>query len=280
MELWLTETYGPIRGGWKAGRVLYSKQSKYQLVEVVETERWGKTLVLDGCMMTTERDEFVYHEMLSHPALVTHSSPKSVCVVGGGDGGTVREVLRHPGIERVVLAEIDGDVIDVSREFFPEHTSMLNDPRVDIQVGDGFAYLQSHPGEFDVILSDSTDPVGPGEVLFTQKYFDLAKRALRENGVFVTQAHSPWDQDSRLGHIRKVMKEFFAQVHWYGAPIPTYPYGWWSFFFASDRVHPLESAQMNRQQEITQHSKYYTPAIHDAAFAVPAFLAREFGLSL
>jgi len=279
MELWLTETYGPIRGGWKAGGVLYSKQSKYQLVEIVETERWGKTLVLDGCMMTTEKDEFVYHEMLTHPAMVSHPAPKSVCVVGGGDGGTVREVLRHPSVERVVLAEIDGDVIDVCRKYFPDHTSKLDDPRVDIQVGDGFEYLKNHQGEFDIILSDSTDPIGPGEVLFTQEYFALTKRALCEGGVLVTQSHSPWDPDSRLRNIRDVLLHNFSQAHWYGAVIPTYPYGWWSFFFASDKVHPLESARIERMQEITQNSKYYTPAVHEAAFAVPAFLARELGVA-
>ncbi len=279
MELWLTETYGPIRGGWKVSDVLYSKQSKYQLVEVVETERWGKTLVLDGCMMTTERDEFVYHEMLTHPAMVTHPSPKSVCVVGGGDGGTVREVLRHTGVERVVLAEIDGDVIDVCRKFFPDHTSKLSDPRVDIQVGDGFAYLKNHEGEFDVILSDSTDPVGPGEILFTQEYFALTKRALKPGGVLVTQSHSPWDPDSKLRSIRDVLLQNFSAAHWYGAVIPTYPYGWWSFFLASDSAHPLESASLDRMQAVTQASQYYTPAVHDAAFAVPAFLARELGVA-
>ncbi|MCC6477372.1 polyamine aminopropyltransferase [bacterium] len=277
MELWLSETFGPIRQGWKAGKLLYQGRSAYQDIVVVETERFGKMLLLDGCVMTTEHDEFVYHEMLTHPAMVSHEKPKSVCVVGGGDGGTVREVLRHRDVERCVLAEIDGEVIEVCRKFFPAHTSMLDDPRVEIEVGDGFDYLQKHASQFDVILSDSTDPVGPGEVLFTDNYFRLAKEALRAGGIFVTQAHSPWAPDSKLALIRNKIRDHFALAMWYGAAIPTYPYGWWSFFFASDRVHPLSSVNLERQQHLVDSSHYYTAGIHDAAFATPAFLSREFG---
>jgi spermidine synthase len=274
MELWFTETLGAVRGAWEVKEVLYHKPSKYQDVLVLDTVHFGRMLVLDGAVMTTEGDEFVYHEMLTHPGLLAHPNPKSVCVVGGGDGGTIREVLRHPSVDRAVLAEIDDDVISVCREYFPKLAGMLSDPRVDIQVGDGAKYLSDHAGEFDAVISDSTDPVGPGVVLFEDPYFRSAKRALREGGFFVTQCKSVWLDPRVVRDVETRFSALFRHVGVYGATIPTYPSGSWTFVIASDAVDPRKSVDGGRQTEICKSTRYYTPAHQTAAFAMPAFITR------
>jgi spermidine synthase len=280
MELWFSETLGSIQGGWKVKQVLYHKPSRYQDVAVLDTEHFGRMLVLDGAVMTTEGDEFVYHEMLTHPGLLAHPNPKAVCVVGGGDGGTVREVLRHQSIQHVVLAEIDEDVIHVCREFFPKLAGMLNDPRVDIQVGDGAQYLTHHPGEFDAVISDSTDPVGPGVVLFEDPYFKAAKTALRAGGFFTTQCKSVWLDAEIVRSVRERLKSFFRRVNIYGATIPTYPSGSWTFIIASDEIDPRAQVDEARQRSVEAHSRYYTAAHQQAAFAMPAFLDHPERISL
>ncbi len=272
MELWFHETLGAIQGAWQIKQVLYHKPSKYQDVVVLDTVHFGRMLVLDGAVMTTEGDEFVYHEMLTHPGLLSHPNPKSVCVVGGGDGGTIREVLKHPTVERAVLAEIDEDVISVCREFFPKLAGMLSDPRVDIQVGDGAQYLKDHAGEFDAVISDSTDPVGPGVVLFEDPYFKAAKAALKPGGFFTTQCKSVWLEAEIVREVRQRLRNFFGTVSIYGATIPTYPSGSWTFVIASDELDAQKPVDIVRQQLIAKNTRYYTPAHQQAAFAMPAFL--------
>lgn len=272
MELWFSESLGAIQGAWQVKQVLYHKSSKYQDVVVLDTVHFGRMLVLDGAVMTTDGDEFVYHEMLTHPGLLAHPSPKSVCIVGGGDGGTVREVLKHPSVERVVLAEIDEDVINVCREFFPRLAGMLADPRVEIQIGDGAQYLVDHPGEFDAVISDSTDPVGPGIVLFEDPYFNAAKAALNAGGFFATQCKSVWLDAEIVRSVRQRLQSFFRNVSIYGATIPTYPSGSWTFIIGSDSIDPHAPIDAARQSRIAAGTRYYTSAHQLAAFAMPAFL--------
>lgn len=272
MEVWFTETLDAIRGAWQVKQVLYHQRSQYQDVVVLDTVHFGRMLVLDGAVMTTEGDEFVYHEMLTHPGLLAHPLPKSVCVVGGGDGGTIREVLKHPTVERAVLAEIDEDVISVCREYFPKLAGMLSDPRVDIQVGDGAKYLMDHRGEFDAVISDSTDPVGPGAVLFEDPYFLAAKNALRPGGFFVTQCKSVWLDATTVREVAKRFGQLFRHSGVYGATIPTYPTGSWTFIFGSDAVDPRGNVDRARQELIAKTTRYYTPEHQTAAFAMPAFL--------
>jgi spermidine synthase len=213
--------------------------------------------------------------MLVHPALLSHPNPKQVCVVGGGDGGTVREVLKHRSVERVVLAEIDEDVITVCKEFMPSIAGKLDDPRVEIRIGDGAQYLYDNKGAFDVILSDSTDPVGPGVVLFEDPYFKGAKEALRPGGAFVTQCKSLWTDASTARDAEARLKKFFKQVLPYISTIPTYPTGSWSFLYASnDDRDPRRDVDNARQAEIARSTRYYTPAHQAGAFAVPAFYFR------
>ena len=280
MQLWFSEALGAIQGAWQVKQVLYHKRSKFQDVVVLDTVHFGRMLVLDGAVMTTEGDEFVYHEMLTHPGLLAHPQPKSVCVVGGGDGGTVREVLKHQSIEHVVLAEIDEDVISVCREYFPKLAGKLADPRVEIQVGDGAKYLQDHPGKFDAVISDSTDPVGPGVVLFEDPYFLSAKRALRSGGFFVTQCKSVWLDAEIVRAVRKRLGGLFQKTSVYGATIPTYPSGSWTFITASDAIDLRTDVEASRQQEIAKSTRYYTPAHQQGAFALPAFLEHPERLAL
>lgn len=273
MELWFSETFGDIRAAWRVKEVLYHARSKFQDILILDTVPFGRMLVLDGCVMTTERDECAYHEMLVHPALLAHLRPEQVCVVGGGDGGTVREVLKHPTVKRVVLAEIDDEVIAVCRRYLPSLASALDDPRVEIVVGDGAQYLKDHPHSFDAVLSDSTDPVGPGAVLFGDDYFQSARNALREGGVFVTQCKSLWADADSVRDSAGRLSRYFSTVLPYVAAVPTYPTGSWSFLFASERVDPRRVAEADRQALICGTTRYYTPAHQTAAFALPAFYA-------
>jgi spermidine synthase len=273
MELWFSETFGDIRAAWRVKEVLYRGRSKYQDILILETVPFGRMLVLDGCVMTTERDECAYHEMLVHPGLLAHPKPEQVCVVGGGDGGTVREVLKHPTVKRVVLAEIDEEVISVSRRYLPSLASALGDARVEIVVGDGARYLADHPRSFDVVLSDSTDPVGPGAVLFGDAYFLSARNALREGGVFVTQCKSLWTDAASVRDSAARLSRHFSTVLPYMAAIPTYPTGSWSFLIATQGLDARRTQAADRQALICGTTRYYTPAHQSGAFAVPAFYA-------
>jgi len=273
MELWFSETFGDIRAAWRVKEVLYRGRSKYQDILILETVPFGRMLVLDGCVMTTERDECAYHEMLVHPGLLAHPKPEQVCVVGGGDGGTVREVLKHPTVKRVVLAEIDEEVISVSRRYLPSLASALGDARVEIVVGDGARYLADHPRSFDVVLSDSTDPVGPGAVLLGDAYFLSARNALREGGVFVTQCKSLWTDAASVRDSAARLSRHFSTVLPYMAAIPTYPTGSWSFLIATQGLDARRTLAADRQALICGTTRYYTPAHQSGAFAVPAFYA-------
>lgn len=274
MELWFSETFGDIRAAWRVKEVLYHARSPYQDVLIVDTVQFGRMLVLDGCVMTTERDECAYHEMLVHPGLVSHAKPEQVCVIGGGDGGTVREVLKHACVKRVVLAEIDEDVITVSQKYLPSIACALTDPRVELAIGDGAKYLADHPGEFDAIFSDSTDPIGPGAILFADEYFLSARNALRDGGLFVTQCKSVWVDAESVRDSEVRLKKFFSLVLPYLSTIPTYPTGSWSFLFASQGLDPREGVSSERQSFVAKTANYYTPAHQRAAFAMPAFLTR------
>ncbi|MCL6548946.1 MAG: polyamine aminopropyltransferase [Alicyclobacillus sp.] len=269
MELWFTERQTDnLTIGLRVTKTLHSEQTRYQGLDVVETAEYGRMLVLDGCIMTTDYDEFVYHEMLAHVALHTHPQPKSVLVVGGGDGGVIREVLKHPSVERAVLAEIDDRVIEASKRFFPQISSGFGDPRVDVQVTDGIQYVADHPGEFDVILVDSTDPVGPAVGLFSREFYRSVHRALREDGVFAAQTESPFVNRELIRRVFSDVRSVFAQTHLYLAYVPTYPTGMWSFTLGSKRHQPLPGPQAAR----TAGLRYYSPEVHRAAFVLPPFV--------
>lgn len=261
--------------------VLFSAESEFQQVRVLQTDAFGRLLTLDGLVMLTDRDEFVYHEMIAHPALCLLREPKRVLVVGGGDGGTVREVLRHPSIEHVDLVEIDQMVIDVSRDFFPRIASALENPRLNIRVQDGAEFVRNaEDGFYDLIIVDSTDPVGFAEALFGEDFYRDCHRILSDQGILVSQTESPWDRvfHDSIRAANRFLDSVFKEVELYLASIPTYPLGTWSFTIASKQIHPIDdfdqASAAERLAPFIDELQYYHAGLHRAAFAHPLFVQR------
>lgn len=257
----------------KQKEVLFSKQSEFQKVEIIDTDSTlGKILTLDGLMMTTEGDEYFYHELIAHIPLLTHKYPKKVLVIGGGDGGTVREVLKHDTVENVVLCEIDAMVIDACKKYLPTIAGKLDDARVEIRVEDAIEYIKDKDNQFDIILIDSTDPMGPGEGLFTQEFYTNVKSALKTGGIMVAQSESPVVNKEEIKKMYDLLKKVFPITSTYVSPIPTYPGGYWAWAFCSEDVKPLSYIDERRSAEITKSAKIYNKEYHKACFALPNFL--------
>ena len=270
MELWYTEKQTENFGiTAKIRETLAAERTPYQHLAVIDTVEWGRMLVLDGMVMTSVRDEFVYHEMVIHPALNTHPDPRRVLIVGGGDGGAIREALRHPKVEQVVLVEIDGRVIEQSKRHLPEIAGMLDHPKVEVIVGDGYLHIHEQKNAYDVIVVDSTEPVGPAVELFTRGFYQGIHDALREDGMFVAQTDNPWFKAELIRRVYREVKEIFPIVRVYGANIPTYPSGWWTFTLGSKKYDPL---QVDEGDIPEMDTKYYTPKLHKAAFVLPRFV--------
>lgn len=270
MELWFTEKQTEKFGiTAKVNKTLHTEQTDFQKLDMIETEEFGNMLVLDGMVMTTEKDEFVYHEMVAHVPLFTHPNPKHVLVVGGGDGGVIREVLKHPSVEKATLVEIDGKVIEYSKKYLPSIAGKLDDPRVEVKVDDGFMHIAKSENEYDVIMVDSTEPVGPAVNLFTKGFYEGISKALREDGVFVAQTDNPWFHQQLIQTVFRDVKETFPITRLYTANIPTYPSGLWTFTIGSKKYDPLE-VEESRFHDID--TKYYTKDLHKAAFVLPRFV--------
>ncbi|TVX85249.1 polyamine aminopropyltransferase [Paenibacillus agilis] len=270
MELWFTEKQTPAFGITAKVRETYvDEQTPFQHLSMVETEEFGRMLVLDGMVMTTVKDEFVYHEMVAHPALVTHPNPKKVLVVGGGDGGVIREILKHPSVEKAVLVEIDGKVIEYSKQYLPEIAGELDNPRVEVIVNDGYMHILNSKNEYDVIMVDSTEPVGPAAPLFERGFYQGIYEALKEDGLFVAQTDNPWFKADLIQQVNRDVKEIFPIVRVYGANIPTYPSGLWTFTMGSKTHDPLE---VDAATIPDMPTKYYSSRLHHAAFCLPKFV--------
>ncbi|OIJ21821.1 spermidine synthase [Anaerobacillus alkalidiazotrophicus] len=271
MSIWFTEKQTKHFGiTAEIKRTLHTEQTDFQKLDMVETAEFGNMLILDGMVMTTQKDEFVYHEMVAHVPLFTHPNPKNVLVVGGGDGGVIREVLKHPSVEKATLVEIDGKVIEYSKKYLPEIAGKLEDPRVDVQVDDGFMHIAKSEAVYDVIMVDSTEPVGPAVNLFTKGFYEGIAKALKEDGVFVAQTDNPWFHSHLITNVFKDVKEVFPITRLYTANIPTYPSGLWTFTIGSKQYDPLE-VEEDRFHEIA--TKYYTKELHKAAFVLPRFVS-------
>jgi spermidine synthase len=282
-ERWVTEYHlDPASGRRELGfqylvvRDVHRRRSPIQDIRVVEGTAYGRMLLLDGAMMTTERDEFVYHEMLAHIPLLLHPSPRRICIVGGGDGGLLREVLRHGGVEAVDLVELDPEVIAVCREYLPEVASRFDDPRVTVHAEDGARFLSRSEGRrFDAVLVDSTDPVGAAKALFEEPFYREARRCLTPDGVFATQALSPWCQAAAQERMFSALGRAFGRVRAYHATVPTYPGGMWLFAIARLGELDLEAFDLERALCISDGCRYYTPALQVAAFHLPAFVRKK-----
>jgi len=270
MELWYTEKQTENVGiTCKTSRTLHSEKTEFQDMAVIETLQFGRMLVLDGMVQTTIKDEFVYHEMISHVALNTHPAPKQVLVVGGGDGGAIREIIKHPGVEKATLVEIDGRVVEVSKEYLPEIAAGLSDPRVEVKIEDGIKHINEKQGYYDVILVDSTEPVGPAVGLFAADFYRAIFKALKDDGIFVAQTESPFFNDDLIRRVFKDISGIFPITKLYLASIPTYPSGLWSFTMGSKQYDPL---QVDETKIPEYPTKYYTPRIHKSVFQLPKFV--------
>lgn len=271
VELWFTERQTPdLAISLRVMRTLCRETTPYQELLVAETSAFGRLLSLGGTVQLTERDEFFYHEMLAHVPLAAHPAPKRVLVIGGGDGGTVREVLRHDGIEHVDLVEIDEAVVRAGRTYFPGVSSGLDDPRVAVHHADGIAFVaDAAAGSYDVVLVDSTDPVGPAVGLFRSPFYADVARTLGAGGIVCAQSESPLLHGELIASLAAEMRQAFAHAALYLCPVPTYPSGQWSFLAASQATDPSEP----RPDVALQGTRYYTPAVHRAAFTLPPYAA-------
>lgn len=270
MDMWLKE--GQIADAamtYKIKETLVTKKTEYQDLAIVDTYAFGRMLVLDGIVQTTIQDEYVYHEMISHIPLFTHPNPKKVLVVGGGDGGAIREVLKHPSVEKAVLCEIDKDVVNECKRFLPEISCELENPRCEVFIGDGIKYVHEHKNEFDVIIVDSTDPFGAAEGLFGGSFYKEIFECLTEDGIFIAQTETPFYLPDVVKRVYNDAKEVFPVTKLFMAGIPTYPSGFWSFTVGSKKYDP-ETVDLSNTIDI--ETKYYTKKLHSACFVLPKFV--------
>lgn len=270
MELWYTEFQTSNVGiTCKTKRTYHDEKTEFQEIALIETEQFGRMLVLDGTVQTTIEDEFVYHEMITHVPLFTHKNPKKALVIGGGDGGAIREILKHKSIEKAVLVEIDGRVVEVCKKYLPEISCALDDSRAEVIIDDGIKYVREHKNEFDVIMVDSTDPVGPAVGLFAIDFYRSIFECLKDDGIFVAQTESPFFHKDLIRNVFNDVKSLFPITRLYTCSIPTYPSGCWSFTMGSRKYDPLET-DTSKLKSI--ETRYYCPDIHKAVFALPKFV--------
>jgi spermidine synthase len=260
------DPYAPIRHCYGISKILYEGKSKFQEIQVVESHYFGKMLILDGVVQFTEKNEFFYHEMLTHPVMFAHKNPQNVLIIGGGDGGILREVLKHKSVKKAVLVDIDKDVVEVSKKFFPTVACSMDDPRAIILNEDGFKYIQDYKNEFDVIIVDSTDPVGFAHVLTTEEFFKYVFEALKEDGIYVGQSESLHYHLDIVVRFQKALKKNFPIVDLYTTVIPVYAGYWWSFSVGSKVYNPREISR-----EIDVETRFYSDEIHKNAFLPPNF---------
>lgn len=269
LELWVTEYQTPALGfSCKIAETLKVEQTAFQHLAVVVTEQFGRMLLLDGMVMTTDADEYVYHEMITNIALNSHPNPQNVLIIGGGDGGALREAVRHPKVEQATLVEIDGQVIEAAKQYFPALSCSFTDPKARVVVDDGIAFVQQRQNEFDIILVDSTEPVGPAVQLFSPEFYRACGTALKDDGMLVVQSESPFFNAEVIKQAFGNIQQIFPLTKLYLASIPTYPSGLWSFTVGSKKYDPEQPLHKNENR-----LKYYNEDIHRAAFKLPGFVS-------
>ena len=263
------DPFAPIVYTYENTTVLHRETSDYQNIQVLQHPYFGKMLVLDDVIQLTERDEFFYHEMLVHPVLHAHPDPKHVLIIGGGDGGSLREALRHKGVESVTLAEIDPRVVAVSRDHFPTLRSGFEDPRAEVIFTDGIRHVEAPSRLYDAIIVDSTDPVGPAENLFAGDFYKAAEAALTSNGLFVTQSESLMFHSAFVSEVHNRLKAAFSIADCYTQPLATYAGNWWTFSVGSKQPNPRSP-----QRKPRINARYYSADIHRKAFLSRALLKK------
>jgi len=275
MELWYTENHSEeVRFSVKVNKQIYSAQSAFQRIDILDTNEFGRIFTLDGLIMVTEKDEFIYHDMIVHVPMATNPNIKKVLVIGAGDGGTVRELTRYKTIERIDMVEIDKQVVEVCLEYFKQTSCALNDERVNLYFEDGIKFISQKSSEYDLIIVDSTDPIGPGEGLFTRQFYSDCYNALNENGILVNQHESPYydmyAKSMKRAHRR--IKEIFPICKVYQVHIPTYSSGHWLFGFASKKYDPVKDLDVQAWNDLGLKTKYYNTELHVGSFALPNYV--------
>jgi len=275
---WFDEALGVgMQLGLKIDSILYRETTDLQDLVIYQTSDWGRVMALDGIMQVCERDEFIYHEMLTHMPMLAHGSAKEVCIIGGGDGGMLREALRHP-VDRVTMVEIDGTVVELCKTYLPGISDgAFDDPRADLLIADGAKFMAETERRFDVIIVDSTDPAGPGEVLFSPAFYENCRSRLNPGGVMTTQSGVVMIQGEELTTTVRRLGEHFADAHAYIAAVPTYAGGFMGFGWASDnpalRQHDRDTIAA-RYSATNLATRYYNPDLHCGAFALPSYIAK------
>ena len=275
MELWYTDQHtDDVRFSMKATVQVASKKSAVQQIDILDTPAYGRVLVLDGGLMTTEKDEFIYHEMITHVPMAVNPNVKNVLVIGGGDGGTVRELVKYKTIESIDLVEVDKDVVLLSKKYLPFTSCKLKDRRVSVWFEEGLRYVRGKKAEYDLIIIDSSDPYGPAEGLFTREFYGTCYKALRDDCVLINQHESPFyaahQRSVRDAH-RHIAVEFPVSTV-YQCHIPSYPSGHWLFGFASKKYHPIGDLDERRWNRLGIRTRYYNTDLHRGAFALPNYV--------
>lgn len=278
---WLHENFEHTGSafGLRVTAKLDEVQSPFQKIEIYDSSDWGKVMLIDGAMMVTTRDNFFYHEMMAHAPLYTHPDPKNVVIIGGGDCGTLREVLKHPGVETAVQCDIDEQVTRMAEKYFPELCESNNDPRATVMFDDGIAYMKHAAAEsLDVIIVDSTDPVGPAEGLFNRAFYESCLKALRPGGILVQQSESPLALMHLIQDMRSAMRHAgFVSFRTIPFPQPCYPTGWWSLTMASKSPRDLTAFREAHATRKSFATQYYSAAVHRGALALPPFVQKALG---
>lgn len=272
MELWFTESQTKNIGlQIRVKETLFMGKSEFQDVAVVDSHQFGRMLILDGVFQTSIAEEFIYHEMIAHVPLFTHPNPKNVLVIGGGDGGTIREVVRHDAVEKAEIVEIDGMVVEVSKQFLPEISAALinRHPKIELKIGDGIQHMKDAKNKYDVIIVDCSDPIGPGEGLFTPEFYSNVYKALKEDGLFVQQTESPFYHQELITYVNKEISALFPICKMYLANIPLYPSGLHCFTMGSKKYDPMQ-VDVDKIQEMT--TRYHNKDLQKSCFVLPNFV--------
>ena len=275
MELWYTEEHSPdVRFSIRVDEHLYSAKSNFQRIDIMRSDEFGVFMTLDSLMMITEKDEFIYHDMIVHVPMAVNPGVKKVLVIGGGDGGTVRELTRYESVSEIDLVEIDDMVVSACLKYLPQTAGKLNDKRVNIFYEDGLKFVRKKEGVYDLIIVDSTDPFGPGEGLFTKEFYGNCYKALNDDGILVNQHESPYYKvyAESLKRANKRIRQFFPITKLYQAHIPTYPSGHWLFGFASKKFDPVADIKEDYWNGLGIKTKYYNTELHKGSFALPNYV--------
>jgi len=274
-ELWIEEKVEDQLGlRLRVDKILFSGKSEFQSVDIVETRAHGKLLLNDGLVMLTERDEGIYHDMISHVPLFVHPNPKKILVIGGGDGGTAREVIRHSSVESCTMVEIDKMVVEACVKYIPQTSGKLSDPKINLVIGDGVKFVEEavkNDEKYDIVLVDSTDPIGPAQPLFGSDFYLNIYKCLNDDGIVVSQGESPFYHENMQHKLSEIISNIFPIFSVYNFSNMTYPGGLWSFTFGSKKYHPLNDFMIEKVKSAALDFEYYNENIHIGAFALPSF---------